>query len=135
MKPVQIIVFTIMVTLLTGCAATRTVSDVGFAAGGAFLGHELSDGNPVATAAGAAGGVVLSETLHYAARRQADAAYSDGYDKGRSDAVKQQYWLYVALQRARAREGNVRLYEVRLPEQTIDGVTFKPTTKYLRIEE
>jgi len=124
-----------LVTLLTGCAATRTLSDVGFAAGGAVIGHELSDGNPVATAAGAAGGVILSETLHFAARRQADAAYAEGYDKGRSDAVKQQYWLYVALQRARDREGNVRLYEVRLPEQTIDGVTFKPTTKHLRIEE
>ena len=38
-------------------------------------------------------------------------------------------------QRARNRTDRVRLYEVRLPEQEIDGVIFKPTTKYLRIEE
>ena len=49
--------------------------------------------------------------------------------------MKQQYWLYVDLQRVRNRADRVRLYEVRLPEQEIDGVIFKPTTKYLRIEE
>jgi hypothetical protein len=121
--------------LLTGCAATRTLSDVGLGAGGAVLAHELSDGNPVATAAGAAGGVLLSEGLHYAAKKQSEKAYVTGYEKGRSDAVKQQYWLYVDMQKPRNRVDNVRLYEVQLPEQRIDGVIFKPSTKYLRIEE
>lgn len=123
------------IAILTGCAATRTISDVGLGAGGAVLAHELSDGNPVATAAGAAGGVLLSEGLHYAARRQSEKAYTTGYEKGRSDAVKQQYWLYVDMQKPRNRVDNVRLYEVQLPEQRIDGVIFKPSTKYLRIEE
>ena len=121
--------------LLCGCAATRPIADIGAAAAGGYIGTELSDGDPIATAAGAAAGVVASEALHYAAKKQSEKAYANGYDKGRSDAVKQQYWLYVAQQRARNREGQVRLYEVQLPEQTIDGVTFKPTTKYLRIEE
>src|SRR5439155_12591064 len=31
--------------------------------------------------------------------------------------------------------GSVRLYPVLLPEQHIDGVTFQPSTKFLRIEE
>ncbi len=123
------------IALLTGCAATRTISDVGLGAGGAVLAHELSDGNPVATAAGAAGGVILSEGLHYAARKQSEKAYVTGYEKGRSDAVKQQYWLYVDMQKPRNRVDNVRLYEVQLPEQRIDGVIFKSSTKYLRIEE
>lgn len=123
------------IALLTGCAATRTISDVGLGAGGAVLAHELSDGDPLATAAGAAGGVVLSEGLHYAAKKQSEKAYITGYEKGRSDAVKQQYWLYVDMQRPRNRADNVRLYEVQLPEQRIDGVIFKPSTKYLRIEE
>ena len=104
-------------------------------AGGAYLGHELSDGNPVATAAGAAGGVLLSEGLHYAAKKGSQKAYATGYDKGKSDAVKQQYWLYVSLPRQRNQVGSVRLYPVQLPEQRIDGVTFQPSTKYLRIEE
>jgi hypothetical protein len=122
-------------SLLTGCAITRPISDVAFGAGGAALANELSDGNPAAIAGGAAGGVLLSETLHYAAGKQAERAYQNGYDKGRSDAVKQQYWLYVAQQRSRKQSDHVRLYPVHLPEQVIDGVIFKPTTKHLRIEE
>ena len=125
----------LVVGLFAGCAATRPISDVALGAGGAYLGHELSNGDPVATAAAAAGGVILSEGLHYAAKKQAEKAYATGYDKGKSDAVKQQYWLYVSMQRQRNKVSSVRLYPVQLPEQRIDGVTFQPSTKYLRIEE
>lgn len=121
--------------LFAGCAATRPISDVALGAGGAYLGHEVSNGDPLITAAGAAGGVIVSETLHYAARKQAEKAYAVGYDKGKSDAVKQQYWLYVSMQKQRNEVSNVRLYRVQLPEQRIDGVTFQPSTKLLRIEE
>ena len=121
--------------LFAGCAATRPISDVALGAGGAYLGHELSNGDPLITAAGAAGGVIVSEGLHYAAKKQADKAYAAGYDKGKSYSVKQQYWLYVSMQRQRNQVGSVRLYPVQLPEQRIDGVTFQPSTKYLRIEE
>ncbi len=121
--------------LLTGCAATRPIGDVALGAGGAYLGYELSHGNPIATAAGAAGGVIVNEGLHFAAKKQSDKSYSAGYDKGKSDAVKQQYWLSVAMQQPRNHGGSVRLYPVQLPEQRIDGVTFQPTTKLLRIEE
>ncbi len=125
----------LVVGLLAGCAATRPFGDVALGAGGAYLGHELSNGDPVATAAGAAGGVILSEGLHYAAKKQSDKVYAAGYDKGKSDAVKQQYWLYVSMQKQRNQGGGVRLYPVQLPEQRIDGITFQPSTKYLRIEE
>jgi hypothetical protein len=121
--------------ILTGCAATRPIGDVAFGAGGAILGNELSHGNPLMTAAGAAGGVIVNEGLHFVAKKQSDKAFAAGYDKGKSDAVKQQYWLYVAMQQPRNHAGNVRLYPVQLPEQRIDGVTFQPTTKLLRIEE
>jgi len=125
----------LVVGLFAGCAATRPISDVALGAGGAYLGHELSNGDPVATAAGAAGGVILSEGLHFAAKKQAEKAYATGYDKGKSDAVKQQYWLYVSMQKQRNQVSGVRLYPVQLPEQRIDGVTFQPSTKLLRIEE
>ncbi len=121
--------------LAAGCAVTRPLTDATLGAGGAFAGNELSNGSPLATAAGAAGGVLLGEGLHYASKSQACKAYASGYDQGRSDAVKQQYWLYVSMQRQRNQAGTVRLYPVHLPEQRIDGVTFEPTTKYLRIEE
>ena len=131
----KLLLLTLVAGLFAGCAATRPISDVALGAGGAYLGHELSDGNPLITAAGAAGGIIVSEGLHYAARKQSEKAYAAGYDKGKSDAVKQQYWLYVSLQRQRNQVANVRLYPVKLPEQRIDGVTFKPSTKLLRIEE
>ena len=49
--------------------------------------------------------------------------------------MKQQYWLCVSMQKQRNQVSNVRLYPVHLPEQHIDGVTFQPSTKLLRIEE
>ena len=118
-KLLRFIPLACVVCLFTGCAAvTRPVTDVALGAGGA------------------AGGVLISEGANYLASRQSDKSYQNGYDKGRSDAVKQQYWLYVAMQQAKAgNEGRVRLYEVHLPEQTIDGVIFKPTTQFLRIEQ
>jgi hypothetical protein len=134
---IQIIPLACVVCLFTGCAAvTRTTTDVALGAGGAALGGVLSKGNPAAVAGGAVGGVVLGEGLHYANSKQNDKSYQTGYDKGRSDAVKQQYWLYVSMQQAKAGdEGRIRLYQVHLPEQVIDGVIFKPTTQNLRIEE
>lgn len=82
-----------------------------------------------------AGGVIVSETLHYAAPKQAEKAYASGYDKGKSDAVKQQYWMYVSMQKQHNGAGNVRLCPIELPEQRVDGVTFLPSTKMIRIEE
>ena len=134
---IQFIPLACFVCLFTGCAAlTRTTTDVGLGAGGAAIGGVLSKGNPLAIVGGAAGGVLLGEGLHYANGKLNNQSYQTGYDKGRSDAVKQQYWLFVAMQQAKAGdEGRVRLYEVHLPEQVIDGVIFKPTTQLLRIEE
>ncbi len=131
-KMLRFIPLACVLSLFTGCAAvTRTATDVGLGAGGAAIGGVLSKGNPVAIA----GGALLGEGLHAANGKLNDQSYQTGYDKGRSDAVKQQYWLYVSMQQAKAgNEGRVRLYEVHLPEQTIDGVIFKPTTQFLRIQ-
>ena len=57
---------------------------------------------PSPSLGGAAGGALLGEGLHYANSKQNDKSYQTGYDKGRSDAVKQQYWLYVAMQQPSA---------------------------------
>ena len=125
----------LVVGLFAGCAATRPIADTAFGAGGAYLGHELSNGDLLVFAVGAAGGVIMSEGLYYVVSKQFVKSYAAGYDKGKSDAVKQQYWLYVSMQRQRNQVGSVRLYPVQLPEQRIDGVTFQPSTKLLRIEE
>src|ERR1017187_33627 len=137
MKTHHLIALAFSTLLLTGCAAPRPISDLALGAGGAFLGNELSHGNPAITAAGAAGGVLVSEGLHYASQKQSDKAYTTGYEKGRSDAVKQQYWILVNQQKEKAEQNqeNVRYYEIPVPEQTIDGAILNPTTKLLRIEE
>jgi hypothetical protein len=104
-------------------------------AGGGYIASDLSHGNPAITAAGAAGGVLLSEGGFYLAGLQATNAYTAGYEKGRSDAVKQQYWILVNQQHQKNSSlDNVSLYAIPIPEQTIDGVVLNPTTKYLRIE-
>ena len=137
MKSLYLITLVSVPFLLTGCAATRPISDLAMGAGGAALASEFSHGNPAITAAGAAGGVLASEGLHYASQKQAEKAYTAGYEKGRSDAVKQQYWILVNQQKEKAEQNreNVRYYEIPVPEQTIDGAILNPTTKLLRIEE
>ena len=117
---IQFICFSVAV-FATGCAAMRPFTDAGLGAGGAYLAHELS-----------AAGVFLGEGVNYMAQKSSAKAFTSGYDKGKSDAVKQQYWLQVAGQRQRNSEGNVHFYPVQLPEQRIDGAIFQPSTKYLR---
>jgi uncharacterized protein YcfJ len=125
--------------LLAGCAGTtRVVTDTLAAGVGAVAGNKLGNGDPLITAAGAAGGVLLGETLNYANDANARKAYTRGFDKGRSDAVKQQYWVMVNQQKAaegQTFDEHISLYEIPMPEQRIDGVILKPTTKVLRIEE
>jgi hypothetical protein len=136
MKTLRLILILATIALFAGCATERPISDMAAGAGGGALAADLSNGNPAITAAGAAGGVLVSEGVHYAAKKQADKASATAYEKGRSDAVKQQYWIMVNQQKSKAEpENNVRLYEIPMPEQKIDGVTLEPTTKYLRIEE
>ena len=122
--------------LLCGCAATQPVADVAAGAGGGALADYFSHGNPAITAAGAAGGVAVSEGLGYVARKEQNDAYLNGYEQGRSDAVKQQYWILVDQQKAPPNQsGSVRYYEIQIPEQKIDGVVLEPVTKFIRIEE
>jgi hypothetical protein len=127
----------ILPIFLCGCSSlTQPATDVAMGAGGGALADYFSKGNPAITAAGAAGGVAVSEGLGYVERKEQNDAYLNGYEKGRSDAVKQQYWVLVSQQKSSANQSDdVRYYEIQIPEQTIDGITLEPTTKYLRIEQ
>ena len=134
-----ILLAALCLSLLSGCAGTtRVLTDTVAAGVGGGAGNLLSKGNPLVTAAGAAGGVLLGETLNYANENNAKKARLEGYNKGRSDAVKQQYWVQVNQQKAaegQAFDENISLFDIPIPEQRIDGVILKPTTKTLRIEE
>jgi hypothetical protein len=134
MKPYYLITIFLVPIFMAGCAAVRPVTDMAAGAGGGALADQLSNGDPGITAAGAAGGVLLSEGAFYLAGKQATNAYIAGYEKGRSDAVKQQYWIMVHQQQQNTVPENISLYAIPVPEQTIDGTILTPTTKYLRIE-
>jgi len=134
MKPHYLISIFLVPLLVTGCAAVRPLTDMAAGAGGGVIASQLSHGNPGITAAGAAGGVLLSEGGFYLAGKASEDAYTTGYEKGRSDAVKQQYWVQIRQQQQKTLPENISLYAIPIPEQTIDGVILNPTTKYLRIE-
>ena len=48
MFPIQFILLAVVVSLLTGCAASRPVGDAALGAGGAYAGYELSGGSSLA---------------------------------------------------------------------------------------
>lgn len=79
----------LIVPALAGCSGVRHgLIDATGAAGGAYLGHTLSHGDPLITAAGAAGGVVAAEAGQAVVSSGQKRSYQSGYEKGRSDSVK-----------------------------------------------
>lgn len=134
---ISIVCLTLVASLLTGCAGATRIATGALGAGvGGVAGNILGKGNPLATAAGAAGGVLLSETLNAASSANANKAMLEGYNKGRSDAVKQQYWIMQSQQRSMLdTQEDVSLFDIPLPEQQIDGALLRPRSATLRLHE
>jgi hypothetical protein len=114
------------------------IGDTVGAAGGALVGHAISKGNPLVTAAGAGAGVLLSETLQAGSKATARKSYVEGYEKGRSDSAKERYQSFIEKQRLGPQSvdaANVRLLEVPLPEHEQNGVIVAPSTATIRVQE
>ena len=114
------------------------IGDTTGAVGGALIGHAISKGNPLVTAAGAGAGVLLSETLQGASNASAKKSYTEGYEKGRSDSAKQRFQSLIDKQRTGPQSSDaasVRLLEVPLPEREQNGVILAPGTATIRIQE
>ena len=140
MKNATILLSVFAGALLTSCAGvspTRVIGDTAGAAGGALVGHALSKGNPLITAAGAGAGVLLSETLQAGSNASAKKSYNEGYEKGRSDSAKQQFQSLIDKQRVgpQSNSDRVRLLDVPLPEREENGVILAPSTTTIRIQE
>ena len=141
MKNATILLSVFASAILTSCAGvtpTRVIGDTAGAAGGALIGHALSKGNPLVTAAGAGAGVLLSETLQAGSNASAKKSYTEGYEKGRSDSAKQKFESLIDKQRLGPQSNdaaNVRLLEVLLPEREQNGVILAPSTATIRIQE
>jgi len=140
MKNATILLSVFAGALLTSCAGvspTRVIGDTAGAAGGALIGHALSKGNPLITAAGAGAGVLLSETLQAGSNASVQRSYNDGYEKGRSDSAKQQFQSLIDKQRlgSQSNDADVRLLDVPVPEREENGVILAPSTATIRIQE
>jgi hypothetical protein len=140
MKNATILLSAFAGAMLTSCAGvspTRVIGDTAGAAGGALVGHALSKGNPLITAAGAGAGVLLSETLQAGSNASAQKSYTEGYEKGRSDSAKQQFQSLIDKQRLgpQSNDAGVRLLEVPLPEREENGVIVAPSTATIRIQD
>ncbi len=81
----------VLLALFPGCSS-RAVYDTGAAAAGAGIGYMASDGDPLLTVAGAAGGVLISEGIQASVGTAKRNEYSRGYDRAQSDATKSLYW-------------------------------------------
>jgi hypothetical protein len=122
--------------LFCGCAGLqRPFSDAALGAGGAYIANELSDGNPLATAGGAAGGVLLSEGAHAWKAHSDKKAFEEGYTVGRSDGIKKIYWSLQDQQRSSATGESYQVIEVTIPEHWENGVLVKQTKRLIRIME
>lgn len=103
-------------------------------AGGAYIGAKEDNGKPAGAVIGAAAGYVVGEGVNYLNSKSQRAAYQTGYEKGQSDAVKQQYWIARDNQRARTGDGyKEALYEIPVPANDVDGVRHEATTRVIRV--
>jgi hypothetical protein len=141
MKNATLLLSLLVSAMLASCAGvspTRIIGNTVAAAGGAFIGNKLSNGNPLITTAAAGGGVLLSESLQAQSNASSRKSYDAGYDKARSDSAKQQYQILNDRQRLGPQlddRTNVRLLEVPLPERQENDVILAPGTATIRIQE
>ncbi|MDQ3621773.1 MAG: hypothetical protein M3463_04690, partial [Verrucomicrobiota bacterium] len=125
--PPAFILFLSACALFSGCAGvspTRIIGNTAGAAGGAIIGHTFGKGDALTTTLGAGGGVLMSEALHAGANSAQQRSYAAGYEKGRSDAAKQQFQALNERQRIAPHAddaAHLRLFEVPLPERRING--------------
>lgn len=129
--------------LLSGCASTggntaggtRDFATTAAAtAGGAYIGANNSQNKAKGAAIGAAAGLVVGETINYFNNKAQKEAYLAGYEKGQSDAVKQQYWIARDNQRPSSDDGyEETYYEIDVPQSDRDGVRREPTKRVIRV--
>ena len=77
---------------------------------------------------------IVGETINYFGSKAQREAYLAGYEKGQSDAVKQQYWIARDNQRPAREDGyEEAYYEIDVPATTRDGVRREATTRVIRV--
>ncbi|MEO6750786.1 MAG: YMGG-like glycine zipper-containing protein [Opitutus sp.] len=133
----------VVVLLMSGCATagpdsaghTRNfATTAATTAAGAYIGAKEGDGKAKNAAVGAAVGFVAGETINYFNNTAQREAFLAGYEKGQSNAVKQQYWIARDNQRPSVNENyEEAYYEIAVPQSDRDGVRREPTKRVIRV--
>lgn len=140
---VSLMVMIIVLLVSSGCATadadtaggTRRIATTALTtAGGAYVGAKEGNDKAKNAAVGAAAGFVAGEAINYFNNKAQREAYLAGYEKGQSNAVKQQYWLARDNQRPKADDGlEETYYEIDVPQTDRDGVRREPTKRVIRV--
>ena len=134
----------LVVVLLTSGCATASADSAGrtrnFAttaattAAGAYVGAHNSNDPAKGAAIGAAAGFIAGEAINYFNNEAQKEAFIAGYEKGQSNAVKQQYWIARDNQRPHTDDGYEEgYYEIEVPATERDGVRREPTKRVIRV--
>ena len=133
----------VMLFVSTGCAtagadsAGRTrdfTTTAATTAAGAYIGAKEGSGRAKNAAVGAAVGFIAGETVNYFNNKAQREAFLAGYEKGQSNAVKQQYWIARDTQRPALDENyGESYYEIAVPQNDRDGVRREPTKRVIRV--
>lgn len=103
-------------------------------AAGAYVGAKEGDGKAKNAAVGAAAGFVAGEAINYFNNKAQREAFLAGYEKGQSNAVKQQYWIARDNQRPSLDENyEEAYYEINVPQSDRDGVRREATKRVIRV--
>jgi len=86
---------------------------------------------------GAVAGYAAGAISDGIAKNEVRQKYLDGYNKGRSDAIKELYWLKRDAERPSGQADlQRRYYEVPVPEHvTTDGVLIEPRKTFIEVVE
>ena len=132
-----------VILIAPGCATAGAESagstrdfttTVATTAAGAYIGAKEGDGKAKNAAMGAAAGFVAGEAINYFSNKAQREAFLAGYEKGQSNAVKQQYWIARDNQRPTSDDGyEEALYEITVPQSDRDGVRRESTKRVIRV--
>ena len=133
----------LLALMASGCATTgadsagRTrnlMTTAATTAGGAYVGANNGHDKAKGAAIGAAAGFVVGEAVNYFNTKAQREAFVAGYEKGQSDAVKQQYWVARDNQRPKSDDGyEETYYEIDVPQSDREGVRREPTKRVIRV--
>lgn len=138
------LIFPLVVLLsMSGCATTggdagggtrNFVTTGATTAAGAYIGSKQGDDPGRGAAIGAGAGFVIGEAINFLNNKAQREAYLAGYEKGQSNAVKQQYWIARDNQRP-ALDDNYEegYYEIDVPASDREGVRREPTKRVIRV--